>query len=594
MRATLGRPRWAAPLVTALVVAVQILYLAPARGQDFEVGVPINNLRGSATGIVGHAGALESGGTRAVDSEIAWSGAVADADADGVGLAKLNEVNRIYQPKITNKLSYARGSGVEVGLGTTPADPNQAIIAGLAEQTAPPDNKEPTTEEIAVEGDPVAYASVARGQAIANSQDSGLLPEICVLGDDLARGIGYAADAQLVDSGAETASPQLDGAILALDDQDPDRSVSQSTSRVRLVPSGKPNNYGLMSEVRQTIAPVTLLQNRAAGEDPRTVTIEVLGEWVLRVVALGSPKGASVFYGPGKVSPQTPILRIIDSVGEVSDILSFQDLFGEEGTIIPIPGLAEIALGEDPRAIAKPGVAPDAASKPTIAADGTTAAAAVDVIRIRLADGALGDIRVGHMEVTTQVPAGGVNCPIPVTKTADPRTINIVPQTPNTSKINITVHNVFDCDLVNVVLTDRIRQREGDPDFKLLSGEPTPESPSLPTGVLRTADVVWKLGDIPKGTKKSVSLDLQSATKGGIIRDIAEAVGKFANCVGHDVAGLAIAGLTVSGLSNPVDIVIPTPLTGASSTRTAATGGGLSVGALAAAVVLRRRSTRRT
>ena len=203
------------------------------------------------------------------------------------------------------------------------------------------------------------------------------------------------------------------------------------------------------------------------------------------------------------------------------------------------------------------------------------------------------DLRVGHQEVGAEVPAGGVNCPIPVTKTADPRAINIG-TSGNTSKITLTVHNVFDCDLEGVVLTDRIRQREGDPDFKLLNGEPTPKSPSLPTELLRTADVVWDLGDIPKGETKTVTMDLQSGTTGGIIRDIAEAAGKLANCTGEDadgvaVAGLAIGGLNVTGLSNPVDIAIPLAVTGVGGVGTTAAGAALSVAALGVAAFLRRR-----
>jgi hypothetical protein len=516
-----------------------------------------------------------------------------DADADGLKGAKINEVNRILQPDKANKLSYAMGSGLEVGLGTTPADPNQVILAGKAEADAAPPSTD--IQEIAVPASPLAYASLVRGKATANANTSGLVPDVCVIGDDISRGEAFASDVDLVDAAPNESTDTLDAPVLSLDDQDPDRSVSQSTSREKLVPTGKANNFGLMSEVRQTIAPVTLLQGDPSDPtaDLRTITIEVLGEWVLRVVANGTSGGASVFYGPGKVNPQTPILRLIDSAGEVSDILSFQDVFGEDGLVIPVDPLINIVVGENPRAIAKPGAAPDPDSKPTIAGDGTSVSAAADVVRIRIGDGAVGDIRIGHMEASAEVPAGGVNCPIPVIKSADPDQIKIKEE-PDTSKISIEVKNVYDCDLTDTVLTDHITQKdETSPDFKLLSSDPAAESPDMPTGVLTSADVEWKLGTIKAGESKSVSLDLQSAEHGGVLVDIAEAAGSFANCSGQDASGLAINGLDVSGLSVPVDVNIETPVTGAAASRTAATGGGLALVAVALGWVLRRRYPRR-
>lgn len=594
MRVLARRGRLAASLGAGLLLLSSALSWAPAATAQ-DPGEPVE-LRGFATGQPAHVSALESGGTRLGDVEVAWSGATVDADADGLKGTKLNEMNRIFQPDKGGKLSYARGSGLEIGLGTTPADPNQAILAGLAEADAAPSSD--ATEEIAVEGaDPLAYASLVRGQAVANANDSGLVPDVCVLGDDISRGIGFAADAQLLDAGADTAQPELDGPVVALDDADGPgvkRAVSQSLSRTKLVPSGTPNNFGLMSEVRQTIAPVTLLRADPVN-DTRLFTIELLGEWVLRVVANGKTGGATVHYGPGEVDPQTPILRIIDSEDEVNDVLDFQTLFGEEGfTGLNIPGVLDLTIGENPRAIAAPGEDPDPASKPKLAGNGTSASAAVDAVRIQLLsqpDPQLADIRVGHMEVSTEVPVGGIDCPIPVDKSADPDSIRI-DEEPDTTEIEITVHNVYDCDLEDVVLTDDITQLEGNPDFKLLSADPAAESPDMPTGVLEETEVIWELGTIKKGDTSTVTLELQSAASGGILRDIAEATGTMANCSGQDATGLAIAGLDLSGLSVPVDVNIETPLavTGPLVGQTVAMGGGLFAAASVLGLLLRRRN----
>ncbi len=607
MRSTRSRTRRAGSLGAGLVAAAVLLSWVPSAGaQNYAVGAPIN-LRGFATGTVAHVRAAEAGGTRLVDSEVAFSSAVADADADGVNGPKLNEMSRLLQGNVGNKFSYARGTGLEVGLAQTVPQPpdadNDLILAGKAEQTAPPDNSEPATEEIAVEGDPLAYASVVRGQALANAQDGGLIPEVCVLGEDISRGLGYAADVELVDTGGNDSAPNLDGALVALDDQNAQRSVSQATSRTRLVPTGAPNNFGLMSEARETIAPITVLQTDtpAPGEDPRVLTIELLGEWVLRAVALGKAGGAKIDYGTGDVQTGgiagglTSILRILGADGAPIVGVNFEDLLGDQGLTIPGDPLVNISIAEQPRKLTAPAAFPDPDSSPEVAANGTKAVGAVDVLRIRLlasdTETVLAEVRAGHMEVSSEVPVGGVNCPIPVTKTANPRSINIGSEG-NTSTITITVENSFDCDLTGVVLTDRIRQLEGDPDFKLLDGKPAPKSPDLPTGVIRTADVVWELGNIAKHQKKSVSIKLQAATTGGIIRDIAEATGKLANCSGQDAAGLAVAGLNLTGFSVPVDIAIPLAVTGAGGVATTAAGAALSAAALGLAAVLRRRRVR--
>ena len=75
---------------------------------------------------------------------------------------------------------------------------------------------------------------------------------------------------------------------------------------------------------------------------------------------------------------------------------------------------------------------------------------------------------------------------------------------PDTSRITFNVLNPYDCDLANVTLVDEIRQRVGDPDFQLVASDPAADSPSMPTGTLRTTDVHWNLGTIPSGGKKVV------------------------------------------------------------------------------------------
>jgi LPXTG-motif cell wall-anchored protein len=157
---------------------------------------------------------------------------------------------------------------------------------------------------------------------------------------------------------------------------------------------------------------------------------------------------------------------------------------------------------------------------------------------------------------------------------------------------------VYDCDLTKVVLTDTISQVTGSPNFKITDtgGDAEPTSSDdlegvLPPGDEKQTELQWDLGTIAKGKSKTVNFTIE-ATDGGLLRDIAEAAGTFANCTGQDASGLAIGGLDLTGLSIPVDVNITTPQTGAAAGRTAATGAALAILAAGVGLFLRRRSMR--
>src|SRR5581483_3062011 len=170
--------RFAAPIGAALLVTVSLLSWAPVSSAQTSAGQPVEGLKGFATGQDLHATVLDpstpQNGTRVVNADEAWSGSAVDAGAAGLADAKLDEENRYFQPKQPGKLSFARGSGVEVGLGTTPTDPNQVILAGLEEAAAPPPTKKDSDLLGPLSVDPLAYASATRGIAVANANESGL------------------------------------------------------------------------------------------------------------------------------------------------------------------------------------------------------------------------------------------------------------------------------------------------------------------------------------------------------------------------------------------------------------------------------------
>lgn len=528
----------------AAVVALAA-FLPAARAQTpFDEAV----FSGYSTGTVVHADALQSGSTRVVDAEEAFSGA--SVNSQGLGAAIENEMQRVVQPALSAKNSHGRGSGLEIGFGQAPNAENQIIEAGKAEAAAGPTDKDPVvaTEEIGpLPADPVAWASVLRGQARANWRTDGQ----CILGDDISRGLGYAADAQLVNSGDANADGSMKEPLVAADAPDPERAVSQSLSRTLLVPQVNKQGqrvgllaFGLMSETRMTIAPVTLSKNTE-----NEFTIEFLGEWVLQALAGGVPGTAFVHYGPGKVSPLTPILRVIRG-GEITDILTFQQFFTNEGLVIDVPGVAEIAIGEDPRAIGG-----SATSNPTEVANGTEAAGAVDVVRLKLfeqKDGSTvtqraADLRVGHMESRAKVPAGGISCPIPVRKVPNPPGVSVG----QTFTTDITVSNPFGCDLTKVKVIDEIRTEAG-ARFKIEGTDP--DADVVPTqGGLEEATIVWNdIGTIEKGKSKTVSVTIR-AQAGGLIIDIATANATLGNCEGE---ASALVGVGVSGVSNEVRVPV--------------------------------------
>ena len=178
--------------------------------------------------------------------------------------------------------------------------------------------------------------------------------------------------------------------------------MSQSRSHTFLVPQENPSSpirkFGLASETRHDHRSGDVLQGHEAAQ----FTLEFAGEWVLRTTADG--KTGKVFYGPGNVSPETPVLRILDQAGVPTNIVTTQMLLGPGGLNISLPsGLANLAIGAPPRMIGGAST-----TKPVETA--TLAAAAVDVVSVQLLDQAglrLADVRVGHMENATAVPAGG-------------------------------------------------------------------------------------------------------------------------------------------------------------------------------------------
>jgi hypothetical protein len=517
---------------------------------------PAATFSGYSSGAVIHAGALQAAtdGPRLVDSEVAFSGAA--VASQGFPGAIHDELDQAVIPgtKVGSK-AYGRGSGLEAGTGTAlPNDPNahQVVLAGVAEAAAPPASPQVTKDLGPVQAPPVAYASLVRGQAQPVFGE-----ETCVLGQPISYGLGYAADAQLLNSGAATPQGSFAQPLLAADVGDPvDRTVSQSKSFTYLAANGD-GTFGLVSETRQTLAPVTLFKGT-----PNELTIEVLGEFVFRAVATGKPGGARIDYAPdGSPTPTAPVLRILQA-GGTSTQVTFDQLFGKEGFTTPQNPFVALALGEDPRAIAAPGRAVDPKSAPELAPDGTSAAGAVDVVRLTLPDAAPADapkaleIRIGHMEARAAVPAGGIRCRLPVRKATDPDVVVAgesftwtvtIPPNPG-SLVGLA------CDLIGVSATDT---SSADPGV-----EYTLESASN-GGVVSGKTVKWaNLGDYHPGDPPifvTISGRVAPTSAAGVLADTVDVTATLGNCTGGAVGKqlVGLARVDTSALAGAASLLGP-------------------------------------
>jgi uncharacterized protein DUF5979 len=413
-----------------VLVASGLAYVGAAAVTGADRKTPAN-FSGYASGTALHVGAIQAAavGPRLVDTDVAPSGA--SVNTAGLPATLDNEMGEPVQPKaseVANKKASGLGTGLQLGLGNSlPNDPNAdaLILSGLAHATAPPDmpfkvsdcSAGPTCTDIGpIKADPLVYAGVLHGEAEANIQNLlNRCPAPPPASTPFGRGQGFAADAQLVDTGTANATTgQFQPPLLATDT--PGQNVVQSDSKTYPINNGD-GTFGLVSEVHVLLAPIRLANS---------LTIEVGGDWVLRATATGKPGGSKIEYFPSNppVAGQ-PVIRILQGVTDLLTV-TLQQLLGSTGLSLPVPGLLNLTVGTPPHAIGGTDTSATTASANGNDAGGTKAAAALDVIKIQLVPGAtnLADVRVGHMEVFAQVPAGGFSfndCGnLKVTKVAGP------------------------------------------------------------------------------------------------------------------------------------------------------------------------------
>jgi hypothetical protein len=520
-----------------------------------------------------HADAVDTAakGPRVADVEATFSGsAVNSANLTEV----TNEMGVDIVPKPGTKApsvdpageqSYGKGSAVEVGLGVDipVSDTNQIPLPAPAEAAANPakrsDGKPVTNSSVTgmidnplveVPGDPVVYAKAAATHAAAVYN-----PLTCPIGQPLSYGRAHTARAQVLDAGKVNADksmgvPVVDAGASAFGDN---RAEADSRSFSYLVSNGD-GTYGLATETHMTFAPISLLQSDPAAPPP--VVIEVLGEWVMRAVATGKPGGAKVTYsviGPS-TDPDTPVIRVWLGATKFTDVpaveIKRKDLFGAAGVDIPGSPVIHVTLGEKERALQPNLNDPKlAAAAPALqAADGTKAAAAADVIRILGLDGGGGvhvaGLRVGHVEATATVPAGGIKCTFPVSKVADKDPVNAGEPFTWTISIPSNSHALdgLGCEIVSMSAIDKTSVISGNPSFTLTGadngGVISGTSPNYT--ITFPALGAYKNGDPPKVVH--INGKIANTTAAGKIQDKVDVTATLGNCTGGGIlTGTALA-----------------------------------------------------
>jgi len=526
-----------------LFVVALLAALVPTAGQSASAQVtPLAPFSGYSTGTALHAGALESGTTRLLDTEVAFSGA--NVNSSGLGAPLMNEMKQAYQLLTTAAdMSAGRGSGLEVGVNTVVpngVNANQINPGSTVQAFAPESTGLLEKHFIDVDLEPIINSDYLRGEAQA-------MYGPCVLGQPISFGRGYAGTADLVNSSTE--------AMLATNTTPGNDAVSQSRSFTYLVPNGS-GKYALVSETRQILAPITLLPGIAAIDGVPAVgavVIEFAGEWVLRSTANGLQGGSTVVYGPDPAtSPETKVLTI--KVGDaVFQSFTTQQFLENDGLGIDVPGVGKIAIGEAPRAIGGA-----FGSSPVTESNGTRAAAAVDVLRITTAELAetlgidIADIRVGHMESEAIVPPGGIECGIPVKKTGTPASVvagdNQVVNYTITVPSDKDAMNAVACDLMNIKVVD-VTTAEPGVLFEIVSASNG--------GKISGNTVTWenvgtyKPGDAP--IVLNVGLKVPAGSAAGMITDTATATAVLGNCRGNASANAdsltGLASLNAAALS---------------------------------------------
>ncbi len=552
-----------ARVLLAVVVTGSLLVFAPVAA-DAQLSTQPFAAYGSGTAIA--VNALTLGATTIADVHAAHSGG--SVDSTGLTETLNDQFGQVVQPALPGKNAYGRGAGIEVGLilpNPQPANLNQLILTQVAEQDAPPTVGILVTHETPISLPGLLEVSLARGQAQATYD-----PEFCPIGRPITYGSGYVENLSVA-SGLVGTSQTGD-------------SASESRTVTYFVPNGD-GTWGVVSETRQIIAPISL-----AGTG---ITVDLVGPLVMKATATGKPGDPR----NGISYPGTPTITVaLNAIPLIS--LSLQDLLGQNGLTINLPGVLLVTAGAPPTDL-------DGTGPPVVAPDGTVAAASVDAVRLQVLS-LLGpepviDLGVGHIEAAALAPPGGVTCRIPVKKIAVPdpapvgSDVTFVISIPSDAGL---YNALFACDLISIKAQDTVDVASGDVSFTIVGADHG--------GVINTTTntVTWdNLGNYVLGQppiELRIVVHINSARADSVLRDTVDVSATLGNCTGRAAGDDIVLGSgQITNAALVGRFVLLTPVAGG---RLAATGGtalplvvGGAMALLALAVIrVRKLLVRRT
>jgi LPXTG-motif cell wall-anchored protein len=377
---------------------------------------------------------------------------------------------------------------------------------------------------------PLLWADLLHTTAIANWNT-----DTCVIGEPISAGFSRAAAVEAVNIDPAMGTNADDSFKQAL----VRAGVIESTSFEQLYAGAGPG-LGLASVSMTHAVHLVLLKGTV-----NQFTVDVAPAFLVVKV-----DGTHHANKKDNIDYFAPLVRITPPGAAPIDILPSQ-ITGPNGIDIQIPPGAGTA-GKDLLLRLKIGTLAG-----NVNAAGTVASASVNVLDLQVLNipeipAELARVSVGHLEAAAHVPAGGINCPIPVTKTPDVDTV----ESGKSFTTTIQVNNPWACPLVLSKVTDQIDTIEGTSTFQVTSATPDPNSPTLPTADgLTTSLLTWSSGlpTVPPGGHATFTVTLKTGGGAGKIKDIATAEGAVSNCKPAPGSGET----TVTGITN-----VRVPVTG--------------------------------
>jgi len=511
------RGRTAVAMAVVAGVALALASVSPTAAQTAGGGEP------SAQAIAPYAG---SGQAELVDVEASLAG---QPVADLALTQAATSVDSAGDPRSEATAANLRATL----LGALELDD----ILSTSGQTAPPDNPEPSVDELlAVPADPLLDLSVSTATTWARWPGDG----VCVApGSPVAQSTVETANASVLEV------PDL-GHLLSVENAAGGVTATDSVVTTETVPGQA--GRALQSQSSAQITSVVLF----AGT-PAEISIDVASTPTLTATATGAPGGAGAEFSAPVLNittanpdiPDIPLLNLVpaDQLTGVLDQLTdgleevLDTALGEAGIVE-----LDVLLGEETVQI-------DAADNGT-SVSATAAAAIVDVKVLSAIGDPLVDahIAIAPLAAAAAVPAGGIICPDgggdnPLRELhKDVSAADVRPG--STFDYTLTVPNRGPCALTDVVVTDVITG-----PFRAITADPEPTS--IDGGTLS-----WDVGDLAVNETRTftVTVDVAAdAAPGTVFGDNLTATGV---CDGQEVThtvNLPLPRVT-DGFAGPCDL----------------------------------------